>query len=64
MTSLYDEVRDALKRHAISQADFAVRAGIRESYMSQLLREERDIRMSTAQKIRTALDRLEHESRA
>lgn len=38
-------------------------AGIRETYMSRILSDEPDLRMSTVNKIRAALDRLEHESR-
>ena len=62
--TLFEEIRAALKRHALTQAEFAARAGIRETYMSRILSEEPDLRMSTAGRIRETLDTLEHEARA
>lgn len=58
--TLFDEIREALKRHNVTQADFAQMAGIREAYLSRIIHGEPDLRMSTVAKLRGALTRLEN----
>lgn len=57
--SLSERMKAVLERRGITQAELAVLLETSESQVSRIISEKQDPRLSTAQRIHDALDRLE-----
>lgn len=57
--NLQERIRTALRKHGMTQADFADRCGVTQAHMSTIINLGRDVRLSTYEKIDAALKVLE-----
>lgn len=55
MMSLKNRLQEVMWLKSISQEELQKRTGIKQSYLSEIINGERDVRMSTAQKLAKAL---------